>query len=153
LTEEHASSVHQSDEDTSTEMATVDIDLSSFNEYFGLLSYPLISICCHSSSRKEVLLEELNPTHIILYEAEPRFIRQLEVRVCHCTVPKDVRSAAHRFHSFKIYKAMRPNQDMKVYFMMYENSVEEQRYLTAVRKEKDAFERLIREKSVRYVSI
>jgi hypothetical protein len=32
--------------------------------------------------------------------------------------------------------------------MMYENSIEEQKYLSAIRKEKDAFEKLIREKSV-----
>lgn len=32
--------------------------------------------------------------------------------------------------------------------MLYENSVEEQTYLSMIRKEKDAFEKLIREKSV-----
>lgn len=32
--------------------------------------------------------------------------------------------------------------------MLYENSVEEQNYLSMIRKEKDAFEKLIREKSV-----
>ena len=32
--------------------------------------------------------------------------------------------------------------------MMYENSIEEQKYLSAIRKEKEAFEKLIREKSV-----
>jgi len=31
---------------------------------------------------------------------------------------------------------------------MYENSVEEQRYLSSLRKEKEAFEMLIREKAV-----
>lgn len=33
--------------------------------------------------------------------------------------------------------------------MMYSDSVEEQRYLSGLRREKNAFERLIREKSVR----
>jgi len=32
--------------------------------------------------------------------------------------------------------------------MMYENSIEEQKYLSVIRKEKDSFEKLIREKSV-----
>jgi hypothetical protein len=32
---------------------------------------------------------------------------------------------------------------------MYEDSIDEQYYLTSIRKEKDAFERLIREKAVR----
>jgi len=31
---------------------------------------------------------------------------------------------------------------------MYKDSVEEQRYLSGIRKEKDAFERLIRERGV-----
>jgi len=33
--------------------------------------------------------------------------------------------------------------------MIYQDSVEEQKYLSGLRKEKDAFERLIREKAVR----
>jgi len=32
--------------------------------------------------------------------------------------------------------------------MIYQDSVEEQKYLSGLRKEKDAFERLIREKAV-----
>ena len=37
---------------------------------------------------------------------------------------------------------------LRVYFLMYMGSTEEQRYLTALRKEKVAFEYLIREKAV-----
>ena len=36
---------------------------------------------------------------------------------------------------------------VKVYFLMYSNSVEEQAYLTSLRREKEAFEFLIKEKS------
>src|SRR5271169_6609772 len=46
----------------------------------------------------------------------------------------------------QVYRASHPTRYLKVYFLYYENSVEEQRYLSAVRKEKDAFTRLIREK-------
>jgi DNA excision repair protein ERCC-4 len=35
-----------------------------------------------------------------------------------------------------------------VYFLFYGDSVEEQRFLSAVRKEKDAFSKLIKEKGV-----
>ena len=35
---------------------------------------------------------------------------------------------------------------IKVFFLMYSNSVEEQAYLTSLRREKDAFEFLIKEK-------
>jgi DNA excision repair protein ERCC-4 len=37
--------------------------------------------------------------------------------------------------------------------MIYDNSVEEQRYLSSIRQEKEAFEKLIREKSVSSYSI
>ena len=45
-----------------------------------------------------------------------------------------------------MYRASHPARYLKVYFLLYNNSVEEQRYLSAVRREKDAFTRLIREK-------
>jgi len=47
-----------------------------------------------------------------------------------------------------VYKAENPGAPLRVYFLMYENSVEEQRYLSSLRKEKEAFEMLIREKAV-----
>ena len=43
---------------------------------------------------------------------------------------------------------MQFDRPLKIYFVMYENSIEEQRYLTSIRREKNAFERLIHEKSV-----
>lgn len=50
---------------------------------------------------------------------------------------------------FQIYQSSLEKQ-LKVYFLMYGNSVEEQVYLTALRKEKQAFEYLIKEKSVSF---
>lgn len=47
-----------------------------------------------------------------------------------------------------MYKASTPGKPLRVYFLMYTGSVEEQRYLTTLRKEKEAFEHLISEKSV-----
>ena len=34
------------------------------------------------------------------------------------------------------------------YFLMYDNSAEEQKYLSSIRRERESFERLIRERSV-----
>jgi DNA excision repair protein ERCC-4 len=48
----------------------------------------------------------------------------------------------------QMYKASNPGMPLRVYFLTYENSVEEQRYLSSVRKEKEAFERLIHQKAV-----
>lgn len=49
----------------------------------------------------------------------------------------------------QVYRSSHDEQNIRVYFMYYGKSVEEQRYLSAVRKEKDAFTKLIREKGVR----
>ena len=48
----------------------------------------------------------------------------------------------------EVYKATHcVGLPLRVYFMMYDNSVEEQQYLTQLKKEKQAFERLIFEKA------
>uniref|UniRef100_T1HKQ6 DNA repair endonuclease XPF n=1 Tax=Rhodnius prolixus TaxID=13249 RepID=T1HKQ6_RHOPR len=69
-------------------------------------------------------LKERKPTTIVMYDIDVSAIRQIE-----------------------IYQSSLEKQ-LKVYFLMYGNSVEEQVYLTALRKEKQAFEYLIKEKSV-----
>uniref|UniRef100_A0A493TZY4 DNA repair endonuclease XPF n=1 Tax=Anas platyrhynchos platyrhynchos TaxID=8840 RepID=A0A493TZY4_ANAPP len=76
---------------------------------------------------KEVL-HEVEPRYVVLYDAELTFVRQLE-----------------------IYKASRPGKPLRVYFLIYGSSTEEQRYLTALRKEKEAFEKLIRERATMVV--
>ncbi|KAK0052104.1 DNA repair endonuclease XPF-like isoform X2 [Biomphalaria pfeifferi] len=80
----------------------------------------------HGMSRT---LEEIQPKYVILYDPEISVVRQLEV-----------------------YKASRPSQQLRVYFMMYKESVEEQRYLTMLRKEKESFEYLIREKATMVIA-
>ncbi|KAI9492695.1 hypothetical protein BDB00DRAFT_826788 [Zychaea mexicana] len=85
----------------------------------------IISIQTYDNDVDEDLLEDLQPRFIIMYDPNPTFVRRVEV-----------------------YRAMHPELDVRVYFMIYENSVEEQNYLSMIRKEKEAFERLIREKSI-----
>lgn len=71
------------------------------------------------------VLENLKPRWIILYDPDLAFVRRIE-----------------------LYKAANEDvTELKVYFMVYEDSIEEQRYLSMVRREKDAFEKLIRERS------
>ena len=48
----------------------------------------------------------------------------------------------------EIFKAANPDLQLRVYFMLYDGSVEEQRYLSSVSRETDAFQALIREKAV-----
>jgi DNA excision repair protein ERCC-4 len=74
------------------------------------------------------VLEEVRPRYVIMYEPDTAFIRRVE-----------------------LYRSSHTNRDVRVYFMYYKNSTEEQRYLSAVRKEKDSFTRLIRERGVSHI--
>lgn len=85
----------------------------------------LITIQCYEEDANEQILGDSQPRFIILFDPNPAFVRQIEV-----------------------YRAQHPTIDIRVYFMLYENSVEEQNYLSLIRKEKESFERLIHEKSV-----
>ncbi|XP_055032647.2 DNA repair endonuclease XPF [Misgurnus anguillicaudatus] len=103
------------------------LDLSS-DDYYGILKEPLTVIhplkgCSDPYSLTRVL-HEVDPMFVVLYDAELSFVRQLE-----------------------IYKASRPGKPLRVYFLIYGGSTEEQRYLTVLNKEKQAFEHLIREKA------
>lgn len=69
-------------------------------------------------------IQELSPSHIIMYEPNLPFIRAVE-----------------------IYQAINKDTPAKTYFMYYGTSVEEQKHLMQIKKEKDAFTRLIREKA------
>ncbi|RKP23345.1 hypothetical protein SYNPS1DRAFT_30917 [Syncephalis pseudoplumigaleata] len=78
-----------------------------------------------SGNADDQLLEDLQPSHIIIYDPNPMLVRQVEM-----------------------YQAQHADQLARVYFMLYADSVEEQRYLSDIRREKAAFERLIHENSV-----
>lgn len=100
------------------------LDLSS-DDYYGVLKEPLTVIhplkgCTDPHSLTRVL-HEVEPSFVVLYDAEVSFVRQLE-----------------------IYKATRPGKPLRVYFLIYGGSTEEQKYLTALSREKKAFEHLIR---------
>ena len=83
----------------------------------------LVVVHPYDGDMDDHLLEELRPRHIIMYEPDTAFIRRVEV-----------------------YRSSHTDRNIRVYFMYYGGSTEEQRYLSAVRREKDAFSRLIREK-------
>lgn len=48
----------------------------------------------------------------------------------------------------KVFQSAESEHQIQIYFLMYGDSVEEQAYLTTLRREKEAFDFLIREKSV-----
>ncbi|KAH3672908.1 hypothetical protein WICMUC_003995 [Wickerhamomyces mucosus] len=83
-----------------------------------------IIIESYNSDTDDSVLQELSPSFIIMYDADLSFIRRVE-----------------------IFQAINVDNPSKVYFMYYGDSIEEQRHLLSIRKEKDSFTRLIREKS------
>jgi DNA excision repair protein ERCC-4 len=96
---------------------------------FRLLSGPLVVLHALESSVEQPhqlyrVLRDLRPRHVVMYDPDVRSVRQLEV-----------------------YQSSYPAASLRVYFLLYDSSVEEQRYLTALRREKEAFQQLIRERA------
>ncbi|KAJ1944131.1 DNA repair protein RAD16 [Kickxella alabastrina] len=102
--------------------------LGAFDENFGILpgSETLI---VQSYSDSLGRLEALRPTHIVMYDPDPAFIREIELYQAHGGPLK------------------------QVYFMVYDNSIEEQRYLSSIRREREAFEKMIRDKATMVIPI
>lgn len=84
----------------------------------------LVVVHAYSGDMDEHLLEEVKPRYIIMYEPEPTFIRRVEV-----------------------YRSSHNDRQVRSYYMCYGGSIEEKRFLSAVRREKDAFTKLIKEKA------
>ena len=49
----------------------------------------------------------------------------------------------------QVYKSSNPGSGVRVYLMLYQTSCEEHKYLAGLRREKEAFEKLIKERGVR----
>lgn len=79
----------------------------------------------------ERTLTEVDPSYVILYHANVTAIRQIEV--------------------FEARKRRPVVNRVKVFFMVHAQTIEEQSYLTSLRREKQAFELIIDTKSVRII--
>jgi DNA excision repair protein ERCC-4 len=117
--------------DEASKQATADDplidDLTTATEAQFTLYEPSDQIVVHpySGDGDDFLLEEVRPTHIIMYSPAADFIRRVE-----------------------IYKSSHSSRtSLRTYFFYYEKSVEEQTYLTRIRREKEAFTRLITERA------
>lgn len=78
----------------------------------------------HSALDLSIKLRSLKPTSVVFYNADVTAIRQVEV-----------------------YQCAQSEVQIKVFFMQYAESVEEQAYLSDLRREKKSFEHLIQEKT------
>jgi len=107
-------------------------DLHGAGEDFFELYNPDDEVIVHpyDGDQDDQLLEEIRPKYIIMYSPSHDFIRRVEV-----------------------YRSSHADRSVRVYFMYYGGSVEEQRYLSAVRREKDAFTKLIKERGSMAVTL
>ncbi|KAH0556270.1 hypothetical protein GP486_005803 [Trichoglossum hirsutum] len=105
--------------------------LEDMEDYYELYEInDLVIVHPYDGDMDEHILEELKPKYIIMYEPDAAFPRRVEV-----------------------YRSSHSNRNVRVFLMFYAGSVEEQRYLSAVRKEKDAFAKLIKEKGTMSVTL
>ncbi|PBP16100.1 MUS38-like protein [Diplocarpon rosae] len=99
--------------------------LDDMEDYYQLYdTQDLVVIHAYDGDMDEHVLEEVKPRYIVMYEPDTSFVRRVEV-----------------------YRSSHNDRNVRVYFLYYGGSVEEQRYLSSVRREKDAFTKLIKEKS------
>ncbi|KAH6662208.1 DNA repair protein [Plectosphaerella plurivora] len=99
--------------------------LDNMEDYYQLYDMKdLVVIHSYDGDQDDHVLEEVKPRYIIMYEPDAAFIRRVEV-----------------------YRSSHNDRSVRVYFMYYGGSVEEQRYLSGVRREKDAFTKLIKERA------
>ncbi|KAJ1719226.1 DNA repair protein RAD16 [Coemansia erecta] len=103
-------------------------ELETFDEHFGILSGNETIVVQLYSSRRG-LLSSLRPTQVVMYDPDPVFIREIE-----------------------LYQANGVPLKL-VYFLVYDNSIEEQRYLSAIRRERESFEKLIHDKSTAVIPL
>ena len=123
--------IQPTDGDTQQKEEVVVDSLDDMEDYFELYEMSDLQVIHpYDGDMDEHVLEEVRPRYVIMYEPDAAFIRRVEV-----------------------YRSSHEDRNVRVYFMYYGGSVEEQRYLSAVRKEKDAFTRLINEKGVNSLAL
>ncbi|CAE7073980.1 unnamed protein product [Rhizoctonia solani] len=93
-------------------------------EDYGLLEEErVVLVRTYGDDGDDQLLSEIRPRYIVMMEPNLDFIRRVEV-----------------------YRSASPGLAVRVYFMTYSKTVEEHKFLAGQRREKDAFESLIKEK-------
>lgn len=98
--------------------------LENMDDFYELYEMKdLVAVHAYDGDLDEHVLEEVRPRYIIMYEPDAAFIRRVEV-----------------------YRSSHNDRNVRVYFMYYGGSVEEQKYLSSVRREKDAYTKVIKER-------
>jgi DNA excision repair protein ERCC-4 len=118
-------------------------DEAELEPSYGLLvPAQTVIVRAYGDDADDRMLAELQPRFIVMYEPNQDFIRRIEVRFS-----SKLLKVIPEFRA-QVYKALNPGLGVRVYFMVYQMTAEEHKYLASLRKEKEAFERLIRERGV-----
>ena len=147
----------------------VDADLSSSGNDFsddedelpykvGNLDELRLVIRTYSSvegDQTNLMLDDLKPDYVVLYDAEPSFVRSLEMHASTSASaaaipsneapPKEVGNNK-KSGSVGTDSDISKHDRLRVFFMLFEASCEEKNFLKALEREQRAFERLIQHK-------
>ncbi|KAL1747983.1 hypothetical protein HDZ31DRAFT_79987 [Schizophyllum fasciatum] len=97
---------------------------AEFDANYGILApQQTVIVRPFSGDADDMMLAELQPKFIVMMEPNVDFFRRVE-----------------------LYRAANPGLGVRLYHMFYGNSSEEHKFLAGMRKEKNAFERLIKER-------
>lgn len=91
---------------------------------------PIPPVQFYALEKDEHILDIWKPSVIIVFHPDMTFVREIEV-----------------------YKAANPSIKLKVYFLFYDNSTEVQKFEASIRRENEAFESLIRQKSLLMIPV
>ncbi|KAG8893575.1 hypothetical protein FRC00_010334 [Tulasnella sp. 408] len=104
---------------------------AGFDDDYGLLTpEQIVAVRVYGDDGDDQILHEIRPRYIVVYDPNQDFIRRIEV-----------------------YRSSNPGLAVRVYFMAYHLTSEEHKYLAGQRREKDAFERLIKERGSMLLTI
>ncbi|KAG9087354.1 hypothetical protein FS749_002971, partial [Ceratobasidium sp. UAMH 11750] len=105
-------------------LLAVEPEQAQDEEEYGLLEdEQVVLVRTYGDDGGDQLLAEVRPRYIVMMEPNMDFVRRIEV-----------------------YRASSPGLAVRVYFVTYSKTVEEHKFLAGQRREKNAFESLIKEK-------
>lgn len=118
--------------DDASSPASTTVNACNYSSAFGELANgkPLPPVQFYALDSEQHVLDMWKPSVIIVYHPDITFVREIE-----------------------IYKAENPSRKLKVYFLFYEDSTEVQKYESSIRRENEAFESLIRQKSLMMIPV
>ena len=114
-------SSHRSAEEAALEDG--DDDLWHVFDEEWLHTLPSFTVLLHASSDVDLMLYRFQPHYVVMFDPDLTVLREVEV-----------------------YAAYHPQLPVTAYYLQYNNSVEEQKYLATIKHEKDAFDQLIFQK-------